>query len=328
MSVQSICGCEAAFGEPIMHRADDFFGMPQLDYDGWRETLRRDWGWHTPTSIEPRSFAGKLGTRSICGFVGLGLTCNAPGIERTMRDARLDERGHYYAAIQVAGGSTVVQDERALELSTGDVVLIDAAKAVTYAAHDAHQYGQWFCLQLPRRSLASHLGFEPKFGACGRRGTLAGRLLHHLVLETANIEASETAQAGAYMQLAVYGLLGALFAPDDRVLGSRHTEQVFARVCTIIAADLADPDLGPSGVAAKAGISLRYLQKLFTARGTTCTRYIQSLRLDRAARLLERRLALRTRPPLSEIAYACGFQDYTYFARGFRRRFGRAPGGS
>jgi AraC-like DNA-binding protein len=30
--------------------------------------------------------------------------------------------------------------------------------------------------------------------------------------------------------------------------------------------------------------------------------------------------------PLSEIGYACGFRDYTHFARKFRRRFGHAPG--
>jgi AraC family transcriptional regulator, positive regulator of tynA and feaB len=35
---------------------------------------------------------------------------------------------------------------------------------------------------------------------------------------------------------------------------------------------------------------------------------------------------LSTRQPLSEIAYACGYADYTNFARKFRRRFARTPG--
>jgi AraC-like DNA-binding protein len=74
------------------------------------------------------------------------------------------------------------------------------------------------------------------------------------------------------------------------------------------------------------GISLRYLQKLFTARGSTCSEFIYSLRLDHAARLLQRRASLATGQPLSEIAYACGFRDYTHFARRFRHRFGYSPG--
>jgi AraC-like DNA-binding protein len=71
---------------------------------------------------------------------------------------------------------------------------------------------------------------------------------------------------------------------------------------------------------------LRYVQKLFTARGSTCSEFIYSLRLDHAAHLLHRRASLGTRQPLSEIAYACGFSDYTHFARKFRHRFGYAPG--
>jgi AraC-like DNA-binding protein len=47
--------------------------------------------------------------------------------------------------------------------------------------------------------------------------------------------------------------------------------------------------------------------------------------LDHAARLLERRELLSTSQPVSEIAYACGFADYTHFARKFRRRFGYSP---
>jgi AraC family transcriptional regulator, positive regulator of tynA and feaB len=48
--------------------------------------------------------------------------------------------------------------------------------------------------------------------------------------------------------------------------------------------------------------------------------------LDHAARLLHRRASLGTSQPLSEIAYACGFRDYTHFARKFRQRFGHSPG--
>ncbi len=45
----------------------------------------------------------------------------------------------------------------------------------------------------------------------------------------------------------------------------------------------------PCDVAAEARISLRYLQKLFTMRNSTCGHFIHSLRLDHAARLLQRR---------------------------------------
>jgi AraC-like DNA-binding protein len=128
------------------------------------------------------------------------------------------------------------------------------------------------------------------------------------------------------MQLAVHDLVGALFAPSDPWPVSRLADKLFTRIRGIVEDGFANPDFGPDAAAAEAGISLRYLQKLFTQRGSTCSEFIYSLRLDHAARLLNRRALLGTGQPVSEIAYACGFRDYTHFARRFRQRFGYPPG--
>jgi AraC family transcriptional activator of tynA and feaB len=109
------------------------------------------------------------------------------------------------------------------------------------------------------------------------------------------------------------------------VSASLHNDKLFSRVCNIIKDRFSDPDFGPCEVAVEAGISLRYLQKLFTQRSSTCSEFIYSLRLDHASRLLQRRKLLSTGQPISEIAYASGFRDYTNFARKFRHRFGRSP---
>jgi AraC family transcriptional activator of tynA and feaB len=128
------------------------------------------------------------------------------------------------------------------------------------------------------------------------------------------------------MQLAICDLVGTLLASSDLLSFSSHIEKMFARVCNIVKGHFSDPDIRPCDVASEAGISLRYLQKLFTARGTTCSRFIQSLRLDQAARLLRLRKSTNSGQPLVEIAYVCGFQDYPHFARTFRGRFGHSPG--
>ena len=101
---------------------------------------------------------------------------------------------------------------------------------------------------------------------------------------------------------------------------SSRTDPLFARIRGVIKDRFADPDFGPLEVAAETGISLRYVQKLFAERGSTCSELVYSIRLDHAAHLLLRRASLDTGQPLSEIAYACGFRDYTHFARKFRHR--------
>jgi AraC family transcriptional activator of tynA and feaB len=309
--------------ESMLHPNDDFLSAPKLDYDGFRAALRDNLGWFSPAF--EAIFTGKVRTRSVFGFVATDLASNATRVERTESDIRRDDMKHYYAVVRLTGGSKIIQDDRVVNVAAGDVVLLDSTRPVTFVPEAEHRNARWLSLQLPRQNLISHLGFEPQGGACGRRQAQASRLLCQLALDPVSDAEPSFASADGYMPLVIYDLLGALFAPPAS-LGSRHNDKLFMRACHIIKNRFADPDISPHEVAAEAGISLRYLQKLFTVRGSTCRHHICSARLDHAARLIERRALTKTGQPLSDIAYACGFRDYTYFARGFRRRFGTTPG--
>jgi len=317
----------------MMHMSDDFVGTHQLDFEGWRAFLRTSCG-NQPEVIDASAFAGWVRPLRICGLAAaaLKIECGFAASEfgrssyrseRTHRDARFAGADYYYAVFQVAGRSVFTQNGEFAQLAVGDVALLDAARPAACSAGDV----QWLRLQLPRQTLISHLGFEPQGGLHARAATSAARLLFDLVRDADKADGLATSAADSYMQLAIYDLIGALFAPSDPSPVSRHADRLFARIRDIIKDGFADPDFGPREAAAETGISLRYIQKLFTARGSTCSEFIYSLRLDHAARLLHRRASLETSQPLSEIAYACGFRDYTHFARRFRHRFGYPPGG-
>ncbi|MET4212564.1 helix-turn-helix domain-containing protein [Bradyrhizobium sp. LA2.1] len=306
-----------------MRPNDDFLSAPELDYDGFRAAMREDWGWFTPAR-ETNIFASKVRTRRVFGFAAVDLTCSATRLERTEQDIRRDNMEYYFVTVQDTGESIIIHNDRVVNITAGDVVLLDSTKPVTFISR-AQDSARWLGVQVPRQKLASHLGFEPQGGVCGPRQAQASRLLCQLALDPISDAEPAFASTDNFMHLVVYDLLGALFAPPAP-LGSRHNDKLFMRVCGIIKDRFADPDISPREVAAEAGISLRYLQKLFTVRGSTCGHHICSARLDHAARLIERRALMKTGQPLSDIAYACGFRDYTHFARGFRRRFGTAPG--
>jgi AraC-like DNA-binding protein len=303
---------------------DDFLSAPELDYDGFRAAMREEWGWFTPAP-ETNIFTSKVRTRRVCGFGAVDLTSNAARVERTKQDIRRDNMDHYYVTVRDIGESIIVHNDRVVNITAGDVVLLDSTKPVTFISTGQPGCAQWLGLQVPRQNLVSHLGFEPQGGACGRWQAQAARLLCQLARDPVGNAEPALASADEFMRLAVYDLLGALFAPPAP-LCSRHTDKLFVRVCGVIKERFADPDISPREVATETGISLRYLQKLFTLRGSTCCDYICSLRLDHAAHLIERRALIKTGQPLSDIAYACGFRDYTYFARRFRQRFGTTPG--
>jgi AraC family transcriptional regulator, positive regulator of tynA and feaB len=307
----------------IMEPGSDFNTRP-MGYDEWRAVLAAC-GRYSAEFVEPRSFSGSVGPLSLYGCPAIKISCNADRVERCRRDVRLDGMEDYYAVFQLDGRSTLVQNDRAANLSVGDVALVDASRPVTYFLENRPSV--WLGLHLPRQSLLAYLGVEPEGGLYNRGDTLAGRLLFSIVRNAVNA-ADAVARAEPYMQLALYDLLGALFGLSDLPAPSARTDRLFERISRIIRDRFADPDFGPREAAAAAGISLRYLQKLFTARGSSCAHFIKSVRLDHAAGRLHRRAVLNASQPIKEIAYASGFKDYTHFAKGFRRRFGHSPGGS
>ena len=314
-----------------MLQSDGVQDAPILDFEAWRGLLRSNCGGEVKVTA-PDAFAGWMRPVSACGLAAAAVKiqwrsaagdrdCYAHRLERTFRDVRLLGADHYLILFQVAGRSALTQIDRTVQLAVGDVALVDATRPVKYLCR--HRNAQWLSLRLPRKSVQSHLGFEPQ-GGVGSHGTRAGRLLFDLI-RGADSEAAFSS-ADFYMQLAVYDLVGALFAPSDSPSISRSTDKLFARICGVIKDAFSDPHFGPHEAAVAARVSLRYVQKLFTARGTTCSEFIYSLRLDHAAYLLRRRALLGSGQPLGEIAYACGFRDYAHFARRFRNRFGCPPG--
>jgi AraC-like DNA-binding protein len=88
-------------------------------------------------------------------------------------------------------------------------------------------------------------------------------------------------------------------------------------------ADLRDCGLNTTAVAARHGITSRYVHKLFESEGITFAEFLRSELLLLAYRMLsEPRLANLS---ISSIAYEAGFGDLSNFNHLFRRRYGARP---
>jgi AraC-like DNA-binding protein len=297
---------------------------PHLDYKTWKDQIQKIGGRFDPKG-DPKKFIGWARPLSVCGLTAVEVGSNAPRVERISHDIRLDGADHYVALFQLDGHSAMTHNEEAVRFGVGDVVLVDMARPATFF-NFANGCQRWntMALFLPRRPLVSHLGFEPRGGLCRRSGTAVVRVLLDLIRNSGE-EASPPSPTDCYVRLAVHDLVGAVFAPGDPA-PARHADKLFMRVRAAVKDGFADPDFGPCDVAERVGISLRYLQKLFTQRRSTCHEFIYSIRLDYAAHLLQRQAALGANQALGEIAYASGFRDHSHFAKRFRQRFGHAPG--
>jgi AraC-like DNA-binding protein len=94
-------------------------------------------------------------------------------------------------------------------------------------------------------------------------------------------------------------------------------------IITDILENLTQLELTVATVALRQGITPRYVHLVFEGQGTTFSEFVLNARLVHAHRML-------TNPYLAgltitNIAFASGFGDLSYFDRTFRRRFGETP---
>ena len=104
---------------------------------------------------------------------------------------------------------------------------------------------------------------------------------------------------------------------------TRHGAALHRRLIRSIEEQSCDPNTDPGTVASDLGISKRYLHLAMAQSGTSFGAVLIEARLKRAKSLLDD--ARFTDISIADIAWRCGFQNPSHFARRFRSRFGAAP---
>jgi AraC family transcriptional regulator, positive regulator of tynA and feaB len=98
---------------------------------------------------------------------------------------------------------------------------------------------------------------------------------------------------------------------------------IYRRCAAFIENNLDDSGLDPAMIAAAAGISVRYLHKIFHGSGESVGDHVRRLRL---ARSYDDLIDLRRRHvKIKEIAFRCGFKNPTHFSDAFKDFHGISP---
>jgi AraC-like DNA-binding protein len=217
--------------------------------------------------------------------------------------------------------------------SRGRQTLLDPGEAVLTSSEDGTAFerfstGDSFSLRIPRSVLLplvidlddAIMRLIPRdSGALRLLTAYAGTLMDESSLATSPLR--ELAVAHLHDLLAL-----ALGAPRDVAGLARGRGVKAARLReakAYIASNSYRHDLSVASAATHLGVTLRYLQRLFEADGTTFSSFLLGQRLKRAHRLLcEPQFAELA---VSSIAYDVGFGDLSYFNRCFRRVYGVTP---
>jgi AraC-like DNA-binding protein len=231
-----------------------------------------------------------------------------------------------FLAFNLAGVSVVTRQCDRVVVGDGDAFLaIRGAKGFSVARPKSVRF---IGLRFPVRALSP---LVPNLDAAGVRMIPRDASALKLLRRYVGLIAQESALASFELQQAaathVYDLAAVtLGTTADRAELARMRGVRAARLETIkadIIAHLDAENLNIAAVAARHGVTQRYLQKLFETQGISFSEFVVGQRLAKAHRMLTN--PLYSHRAISNLAYDVGFNDLSYFNRAFRRRYGSTP---
>lgn len=285
-------------------------------------------------SIEPENAKGQINARMSVertqSFEIAKISLNARAINRRKLDIKRDAIDNYLMIFQEGGHALVQQGGDPILLRSGDIVFIDTTRESSFDFQG--KQGSQLSLHFSRDELSVRFGTAIYGGLNIKRDEPLARALRAIVARS--LEVSDG--TNAHLLEAFHSVLGACLidhAGDDSK-GDRSQTDLLAKAEREIALRYKDPDFGPVSLATKLGISLRSLQRGFAKVDKTPRQAIADYRLNQALSALCRQAQMRklgaigkaAHKTTSEIAFAQGFNDLSYFYQQFRDRYGQSPG--
>lgn len=289
----------------------------------WRESFGR----LIQLDIQPLGSKPFQAKAEICALRDVAFASVASSPFRATRTPELarDGRDDLALLVLLSGAAEVSQAGRDLTLGKGEAIFLRNGDPGSVSFPRASRY---FNLRISQSALP-HSSRHP--GSAVPAVLRDSQQVVHLLLGYAKVlQASADSASDATLQLAashVHDLVALLAGADGDAGEQARNGGLRAVRLHAIKADIAENfarhDLSVSMVAARQGISPRYVRKLFENEGVSFSEFVRNLRLYRAQRMLtDTRFAGHS---ISAIAFDVGFADLSYFNRCFRQRYGASP---
>ncbi|MGD9923427.1 MAG: helix-turn-helix domain-containing protein [Pseudorhodoplanes sp.] len=266
-----------------------------------------------------RSFSGSIRHRRMARVGITEVSASAQRVTRTRAKIAQAPSNDCIFVVNVDGRCHVGQRSQIELLGAAEGAVVSACETYFFEFPEAFRQ---IVLKIPR----SLMGVAPmaNTGPTLRLACGPAHLLRHLAL--AVLEGSDeisAAEESATERALVELLRSACTRPasDHRDMAAAPSR--YEAALDFIGRSFSDPGLTPAAVAAHVGLSPRSLSRLFARNGRTIERSIWSRRLIAARdELADPRLRHRS---ITDVAFACGFNDAAHFSRSFLNAYGMTP---
>lgn len=250
-------------------------------------------------------------------------------VSRTSRNVSADPRDDFLIGFPAGGAeATVIQRGRDIRCRPGQVVITSNAEPMETRVGQGSTIA-WLGLSVPRAKLLDVIvGAEDLVSTPLDAGAPTMRhLTRYLAMLAAPDVTDGDPSLGAHVERTLLDLVAlALGAHRDDAYLAGERGLAAARlqdILIIIGQGFADPGFAAAGVARRLGVSTRYVNALVHDTGRSFAERVMELRLQKARQMLTD--MHHDRLKVIDIAFACGFNEVSYFNRCFRRRFGATP---
>ncbi|MGH7011541.1 MAG: helix-turn-helix domain-containing protein, partial [Caulobacteraceae bacterium] len=236
---------------------------------------------------------------------------------------RTDLPAAVWLAIVLEGDASLQSEDGESALPVGGIAFGPTGRQATLALETRCRL---MFVRAPRVALDHRLvaARNLKIGALETRTGVA-KVFSGLLSATAGALEEMSADQLRPVEIALTEFLAASFAEasgKEEASGPSISPHLH-RICQTIETQLPDPELSLRRLAARSGVSPRYVQKLFASAFDTFGHYLRSRRLERCRMDLASPMCAKL--SISEICYRWGFNDSAHFSRAFRKEYGLSP---
>ena len=273
------------------------------------------------SGADPRQVSADIRvTRGALASV-IDVSTSSSVVQRTRARARAATSGNVLVYLIDQGGSWFQNDKGEEFHTAAGSIVVGTQDAAYKAASAPGQDWRFRALSVPDHVLSYSIDpiRQGGFGLVPGQAPLSGLLhsfLKRLCKEFASLDAASVLAAMKALDQLLSASLGSKESLDTGLAGTVAGERFRAAV-VFIEDNMESPALSPEKIAAHLCVSERQMHRVFEASGKTVAAEVRRIRVARAAQLLRNCPQM----PITDVAFACGFESLATFYRCFKAEF-------